>query len=139
MMKLFMSVFCVTSTHVCHNVFHACLRFIQEHICYLIPSLLIYIEGTCRREPRTSRTFQNNTVNNSQCCWQTRVAVPNTAACVSLSLKCLRRRPVSAIRLQGPPHFCRSQSCCLLITTTSSPSSLCFDKFACEEFSSLFQ
>lgn len=66
----------------CHKVFHACLRFIQEHIGYLIPSLIICIQGTCRREPSISRTFQNNTINNTQCCWQTPIADPNKAACV---------------------------------------------------------
>lgn len=74
--------FCVPSTHVCHKVFHACLRFIQAHISYLSPGLIICIQGTCGREPSVSRTFENNTINNTQHGWQTLIADPNKAACV---------------------------------------------------------
>lgn len=44
--------FSVPSTHACHKVFHACLRFIQEHTGYLSLVLIICIQGTCRRETK---------------------------------------------------------------------------------------
>lgn len=74
--------FCVPSTHACHKMFHACLRFIQEHIGYLSPGLIICMYGTCGRQPSVSRTFENNTINNTQCGSQTLIADPNKAACV---------------------------------------------------------
>lgn len=60
--------FCVPSTRVCHKVFYACLRSVQEHIGYLSPpGQMICIQGTRWREPIISRTFENNTRNNTQC------------------------------------------------------------------------
>lgn len=47
-MKLFIGVFtCPPPLH--HKAFHSCWRSVQEHIGYLIPSLIICIQGTCRR------------------------------------------------------------------------------------------
>lgn len=119
--------FSVPSTHACHKVFHACLRSIQEHIGYLSRGLIICIQGTCRREPSISRTFENNTINNTQCGWQTPIADPHKAACVfgkvwhSLSYRW--RRSVSVFQPQDLSHLCCGQiKICLLITESTTTS-----------------
>lgn len=83
-MKLFISVLDSVSPLLmrvirCFTLVYVLYRNIQYRLPEPRPNNL---QGTCRREPSISRTFENNTINNTLCSWQTLIADPNKAACV---------------------------------------------------------
>lgn len=57
------------STHACHTAFYVCLLSTQEHVGYLSRALACY-SASCiwvGESYRYHRTFENDTVNNTQC------------------------------------------------------------------------